>query len=453
MTPMIAYPSASLTGEIRLPGDKSISHRALLLAASATGESVIDGLLEATDVLATADALRALGAEIERRDGRWHVHGCGTGGLREPQRVLDMGNSGTGARLLMGLVASQPILTFFCGDDSLSQRPMHRVIEPLSLIGAAFWAREGGRLPLALRGATAPLPIDYRLPVASAQVKSAVLLAGLNAPGRMTVSEPQPTRDHTERLLRSFGAEVSVEELTAGGRRITLVGEPELAGRAVEVPGDVSSAAFPLVAALVVPGSRVTLSGVGINAQRIGLIETLQEMGARIDIVARGGREAGADGNGGDGEPIADLIIEAGPLEGVDVPETRVPAMIDEFPVLAVAAACARGATRMRGLAELRVKESDRLAAIVQGLVACGIRVDAGEDWIEVHGADGLPPGGGLVATHFDHRIAMAFLVLGLAASAPVRIDDGRAIATSFPSFAPLMAELGAHIDVIEPAA
>jgi 3-phosphoshikimate 1-carboxyvinyltransferase len=436
MSPMVAAPAAPLRGCVSVPGDKSISHRALLLGASACGETRIEGLLEADDVLATAAAVRALGAQVDRVDGHWRIFGPGVGGFIEARRVLDMGNSGTGARLLMGLVASQPILSFFSGDTSLSGRPMGRVIEPLSLIGASVWARAGDKLPLAIRGATEPRPIEYLLPVASAQIKSAILLAGLNAPGRTSVMEPVPTRDHTERLLSHFGASVDVETLSNGSRRITVEGEPELSGRQVLVPGDISSAAFPMVAALTVPGSRVTLNGVGMNPLRTGLLDTLIEMGARITVL----RSSDV------GEPVADLLVEAGRLDAVDVPEARVASMIDEFPILAVAASVAHGTTRMRGLSELRVKESDRLAAIARGLTTCGVRVETGDDWLEIGGAGGPPPGGGLVRTHFDHRIAMAFLVLGLAARMPVRIDDGAAISTSFPTFAALMNSLGCTI-------
>ena len=438
MQPMIAHPARALHGTTAVPGDKSISHRALMLAASAVGETQIAGLLEADDVLASAAALRALGADIERDAGGWRVFGRGVGGLAEADRVLDLGNAGTGVRLLMGLVATQPILSFFCGDASLSRRPMMRVTAPLERMGAEIWARTGGRLPLCVRGAASPLPIEYRVPVASAQVKSAVLLAGLNAPGRTTVLEPAPTRDHSERLLRHFGAAVETEPLADGGRRITLDGQPELTGRKVIVPGDISSAAFPLIAALLVPDSAIVLKGVGVNPLRAGLLETLDEMGARVTRIA-----TTDDG----GEPTCDLHVAAGPLRGVDVPPERVPAMIDEFPVLAVAAACAQGRTRMRGLRELRVKESDRLAAIAQGLIACGVDVRAGDDWLEIEGGGGPPPGGGIVTTHFDHRIAMSFLILGLAARAAVRIDDAAAIATSFPSFSKLMTGLGAEFD------
>jgi 3-phosphoshikimate 1-carboxyvinyltransferase len=443
--PMIAEPAGPLQGCVKIPGDKSVSHRALLIGASACGETPIEGLLESADVLATSAALAALGADIERMDGGvFRVFGRGVGGLREANRVLDMGNSGTGARLLMGLVASQPILSFFSGDASLSNRPMGRVMEPLSRIGATIWARTGGKLPLAVRGTAEPLPIEYTLPVASAQVKSAILLAGLNAPGQTTVIEPLPTRDHTERLLTHFGARVSVEPLAEGGRRVTLDGQPELSGRALVVPGDISSAAFLIVAALLVPGSRVILEGVGMNPLRTGLLDTLRDMGGQLTTLRR---------NDDGVEPVADLLVEASRLEAIDVPQARVVAMIDEFPILAVAAAGAHGTTRMSGLSELRVKESDRLAAIADGLTACGVKVRMGDDWLEIGGAGGPPPGGGVVRTHFDHRIAMAVLALGLAARKAVAIDDGAAISTSFPSFVSLMNGLGGNVRAAAPRA
>jgi len=440
-SPLRARPAGPLRGEVTAPGDKSISHRALILGASAVGETTVSGLLEAGDVMATAGALRALGASIERDGGLWRVRGRGVGGLSEPDRVLDMGNSGTGARLLLGLVASHPFISFFSGDASLSARPMRRVIEPLTEMGATVWSRSGARLPLAIRGADDPLPIEHTMAVASAQVKSAILLAGLNTPGCTTVHEPQPTRDHTERMLAHFGAEIVCTERCGGGRTIALTGQPELTGQALAVPGDVSSAAFPLVAALIVPGSRVTITNVGVNPLRTGLLDTLAEMGGRVELANR--RDAC-------GEPVADLVAEAGPLRGVEVPAERVPRMIDEFPILAVAAAFAGGATRMTGLAELRVKESDRLAAIVDGLAACGVATESGEDWLVVHGtggpAAGPVPGGGSVRAHYDHRIAMAFLVLGTAAQEPVGVDDAAAISTSFPRFVPLMTAIGAAI-------
>jgi 3-phosphoshikimate 1-carboxyvinyltransferase len=429
-------PVAPLAGTIRVPGDKSISHRALMLGMLAVGRTEITGLLEGEDVLATAAAINALGAVARRSgDGRWTVDGIGIGGLAEPEDVLDLGNSGTSARLLLGILATHRATAFVTGDASLRRRPMRRVVEPLSRFGARFATREGGRLPLAVAGAAEPVPIEYQLPVPSAQVKSAVLLAGLNTPGATTVIEPQPSRDHTERMLGHFGARVAIEP-TARGRRVTVAGFPELAAAPVVVPGDISSAAFPLVAALIVPGSAVTIEGVGVNPLRSGLLECLREMGADVTLAAP--REEG-------GEPVADLEVRGGTLTGADIPAERAPRMIDEYPVLAVAAACARGRTRMRGLAELRVKESDRLAAIAGGLGACGVKVAVEDDDLVVDGAGRLPPGGATIATQLDHRIAMAFLVLGLAADAPVRIDDSAPIRTSFPDFVPLLARLGAQ--------
>lgn len=437
MRPYTARPSQALAGRAAVPGDKSISHRALMIGALAVGETEISGLLEGEDVLRTAAAMRALGAEVLHEEtGPWRVWGRGIGGLVEPDDVVDMGNSGTGARLLMGVLASHPLTATLTGDASLRRRPMARVATPLREMGAQIVSRDGGRLPLTVIGTGEAMPIAYRLPVASAQVKSAILLAGLNAAGATTVIEPEPTRDHTELMLRHFGAEVAVEE-TDEGRAVTVTGRPELAGRTVRVPGDPSSAAFPMVAAAILPGSRVTLAGVGLNPHRAGLLTTLQEMGARIAVEDRR-VEAG--------EPVADLTIEAGPLDGIEVPASRAPSMIDEYPVLAVAAAYARGATVMRGLAELRVKESDRLAAVARGLAACGVRVEEGRDELTVHGCAGRPPGGATIETALDHRIAMSFLVLGLAAERAVTVDDAAPIETSFPGFADLMADLGAEI-------
>jgi 3-phosphoshikimate 1-carboxyvinyltransferase len=438
-TPLTAArPAMPLAGRLRVPGDKSISHRALMLAALAVGRTEITGLLEGEDVLATARALVALGAAVTRLGaGRWNVDGVGIGGLAEPEQVLDLGNSGTSARLLLGILATHPLLAFLSGDASLRRRPMGRVIAPLSQMGARFLARSGERLPLAVAGAAEPLPITYALPVPSAQVKSAVLLAGLNAPGETTVIEPQPTRDHTERMLRHFGAAVRIEADEGGAKRITVTGFPELVPAPITVPGDPSSAAFPAVAALIVPGSEVVIEGVGINPTRTGLFDSLREMGA--DIALLNEREEG-------GEPVADLRVRAGALSGAEIPAERAPRMIDEYPILAVAAACARGRTLMRGLAELRVKESDRLAAIADGLARCGVRVAVTGDDLIVDG-DGRPPAGGArIATALDHRIAMAFLVLGLATREPVAIDDAAPIATSFPGFVALMEGLGARI-------
>ena len=360
--PLSSSAVQGLSGRVRVPGDKSVSHRALMFGALALGRSTVEGLLEGEDVLRTAEAMRRLGAEVTRlADGTWELYGRGVGGLAEPDDVLDMGNAGTGARLLMGLVASHPFTTVFTGDASLRSRPMRRVSEPLSRMGAGFVGRSGGRLPMAVIGAVSPLPITYELPMPSAQVKSAVLLAGLNTPGITTVIEREATRDHTELMLRGFGAELTVEPLDGGGRAISLKGQPELTGRAVKVPADPSSAAFPVVAALLVPQSHITVTGVGTNPLRCGLFETLREMGADIRLVnARD--EAG--------EPVADLEVRCSALKGVDVPPERAPSMIDEYPILAVAAAFACGTTRMRGLAELRVKESDRLAAMARGLAA-----------------------------------------------------------------------------------
>ena len=410
-----------------MPGDKSISHRALMLGALAVGETKVTGLLEGGDVRATAAALRAMGADIERTgESAWSIHGVGVGGLMQPRQALDMGNSGTSTRLLMGLAASHPIVATFTGDASLSRRPMGRVIEPLSRMGADIAASPGETLPLRLRGMAPAVPIEYRLPVASAQVKSAVLLAGLNAPGITRVIEPVPTRDHTERMLKGFGAELSVEE-TADGRVIRLTGEADLRPQAIEVPGDPSSAAFFIVAALIVPGSELRIENVGLNPTRAGLIAVLRQMGASIEQADP--REVG-------GEPVADLVVRHSPLNGVEVDPRLVASMIDEFPAFFVAAAFAEGQTVTRHLEELRVKESDRLATMAEALAAIGAGVVERQDGLVINGSGGEPlAGGGPIATRLDHRVAMSLAIAGLASRDGVEIDDARPIATSFPDF------------------
>jgi 3-phosphoshikimate 1-carboxyvinyltransferase len=439
--PLIAKESRSLRGRVRVPGDKSISHRALMLGAVAIGETDITGLLEAEDVLNTAEAMRKLGARVTREGNAWRVCGVGVGGFAEPRGDLDFGNSGTGARLAMGLIASSPLSARLIGDESLSRRPMGRVITPLRKIGARFEPSEGERLPLVIHGTRDAVPIAYELPVASAQVKSAVLLAGLNVPGRTTVIEPVATRDHTERMLAAFGAKIAIED-DAGERHIAITGQQELTARNIAVPGDPSSAAFTLVAALVTQNSEVTVENLLLNPTRTGLIQTLIEMGGDITIANR--REA-------QGETVGDVTARSSRLKGVTVPKERAPSMIDEYPVLSIAAAFADGVTRMEGLEELRVKESDRLAAVEAGLVANGVQTASGRDWLSVTG--GEPAGGGKVETHLDHRIAMSFLIMGLAATEPVVIDDGRMIATSFPDFQGLMSGLGASIAAVEEGA
>ena len=437
--PMTAHPSGPLRGEAAVPGDKSISHRALILGAMAVGETSITGLLEGQDVLDTASAMRAFGAEVAQTGpGAWTVQGVGVGGFREPAEVIDCGNSGTGVRLIMGTMATTPITATFTGDASLRKRPMGRVTDPLSLFGTRAFGRQGGRLPMTVIGAANPLPVRYTLPVASAQVKSAILLAGLNAPGQTVVIEREPTRDHSERMLTGFGAQVRVET-TAEGQVITLTGQPELRPQSVAVPRDPSSAAFPVCAALVVPGSDIRVPGVSQNTTRNGLYLTLVEMGA--DIAFENPREEG-------GEPVADLRVRfTGTMRGVEVPPGRAPSMIDEYPILSVVAACSQGVTVMRGVKELRVKESDRVDAMARGLRACGVQVEEDEDTLTVHGMGaGGVPGGASCATHLDHRIAMSFLVLGMAAKAPVTVDDASPIATSFPVFEPLMRTLGADL-------
>jgi 3-phosphoshikimate 1-carboxyvinyltransferase len=435
-TPLTARRGGPLQGRIRVPGDKSISHRALILGAMTVGESTVSGLLEGEDVLHTADAMRVLGARLERgADGVWRISGVGVGGFAQPAGPLDCGNSGTGCRLMIGAVAGNGVTATFVGDGSLSSRPMRRVLDPLEQMGArTLEAADGGRLPLTLKGAADPLPIVYEPPVASAQLKSAVLLAGLAAPGETTVMEAEATRDHTERLLKHFGAKLTSKPHGDHGRRIVLRGQPELEPANVLVPADPSSAAFPLVAALLVPGSEVILDAVMTNPLRTGLYATLREMGATIETVAS--RDDG-------GEEIADLLVKAGKLKGVEVPPERAPSMIDEYPILAVAASFAEGTTRMRGLKELRVKESDRLEATAAMLRANGVSVEIEGDDLIVQGKPSVA-GGGEVATHMDHRIAMSALVMGLASDNPVRIDDSAFIATSFPGFVELMRSLGA---------
>jgi len=437
-SPLTARRSGPLKGRVRVPGDKSISHRALIFGALAVGETRIAGLLEGQDVLNTGNAMRALGAQVERTgETQWRVHGVGVGGFASPNGPLDFGNSGTGVRLVMGAVGGCPIVAAFDGDASLRSRPMQRILDPLLLMGARpVQVSDGGRLPLALAGARDPVPIVYRTPVPSAQIKSAVLLAGLAAPGATTVIEQEASRDHTERLLAHFGAEVTVEPEGEHGRKITLKGEPELTPAPVVVPADPSSAAFPMVAALIVPGSEVILTDVMTNPLRTGLITTLREMGADIEALAL---------RSDVGEEMADLRVRTSALRGVEVPATRAPSMIDEYPVLAVAASFAEGTTVMRGLEELRVKESDRLAAVANGLRANGVEVEIDGDDLIVHGR-GRAKGGGTVTTHMDHRIAMAFLVMGLASEQPVAVDDTAFIATSFPGFVPMMRALGAEL-------
>lgn len=426
-----------LSGTVTVPGDKSISHRSLMLSALAVGEGRVEGLLEGEDVLATAAAMRAMGADIVRdQDGVWHIHGVGVGGLLQPETALDMGNSGTSTRLLMGLLASHDLTATFIGDASLSKRPMGRVIDPLSTMGAEFTASPGGRLPLTLRGMSPAVPIEYRLPVASAQVKSAVLLAGLNTPGITRVIEPIATRDHSERMLKGFGADLTVEIDADGARIISLVGEAELQPQNIVVPGDPSSAAFPMVAALLVPGSQVTIGNVGLNPTRAGLIDLLREMGGNIEVVNT--REVG-------GEPVGDLIVTASLLTGVEPDPARAPSMIDEYPVAFIAAAMAQGRSVFRGLEELRVKESDRLTAMANGLRLIGARVEETEDGLIIDGTGGeLLTGGGPVATLLDHRIAMSFAVAGLVSRNGVTVDDMRPVATSFPGFVDLLRAMGA---------
>jgi 3-phosphoshikimate 1-carboxyvinyltransferase len=438
--PATAHACTGLSGEVRIPGDKSISHRAFMFGALASGRTRIAGLLEGEDVLRTGAAMRAMGASIRKDGEEWIIDGVGNGALLEPEAPLDFGNAGTGSRLTMGLVGTYDMKTTFIGDASLSKRPMGRVLDPLREMGTqVIEAEPGDRMPIVLRGPRIATPISYRVPMASAQVKSAVLLAGLNTPGITTVVEPVMTRDHTEKMLAGFGAELEVETDAQGVRHIRIQGQGRLTGRDILVPGDPSSAGFPLVAALLVPESDVTILNVLMNPTRTGLITTLREMGASIEEIDR--RDAG-------GEAVADLRVRSSELTGVAVPADRAPSMIDEYPVLAVAAAFANGETVMQGLDELRVKESDRLAAVARGLEANGVDCTEGHDWLTVRGRpDGKGLGGGMVETHLDHRIAMSFLVMGLASEKPVSVDDSAMISTSFPEFMGLMKGLGAQIE------
>ncbi|WMT92148.1 3-phosphoshikimate 1-carboxyvinyltransferase [Pelagibacterium sp. H642] len=441
--PRASHHRGALSGTIRVPGDKSISHRAMMFGAMALGRTTVTGLLEGEDVLATGRAMQALGAKVEKTGETWQIDGLGVGGFLAPRTDLDFGNAGTGVRLTMGLVGTYPFVTRFTGDASLSARPMKRVLDPLRAIGVEVVEHHDNKLPIALRGAAEPVLVNYRVPMASAQVKSCVLLAGLVIPGTTTVVEPIMTRDHTEKMLEGFGADISIETDAEGVRTIRVEGLPELKAQELIVPGDPSSAGFPLVAALIVPGSEVVIENVLMNPTRTGLIETLIEMGGDIAIENR--RTSG-------GEDIADLRVKASRLKGVAVPAERAPSMIDEYPVLAVAAAFAEGPTEMVGIEELRVKESDRLAAVARGLEANGVACEEGHDFLIVQGK-GAVPGGGTVATHLDHRIAMSFLVMGLASDKPVTVDDDRMIATSFPSFEADFTRLGAGFSAAEDAA
>lgn len=437
--PMTSRPCGPLKGEANVPGDKSISHRSLILGAMSIGETRITGLLEGEDVLDTAKAMRAFGAEVvEHGGGSWSVFGVGVGGFAEPENVIDCGNSGTGVRLIMGCMATTGISVTFTGDASLNKRPMARVTDPIALFGAQSVGRSGGRLPMTIVGAAEATPVRYVVPMPSAQVKSAVLLAGLNVPGKTVVIEKEATRDHTERMLQGFGAELTVEQ-TNEGRVITLTGQPELKAQEIVVPRDPSSAAFPVCAAIVTPGSDVLVPNIGLNPTRAGLFTTLREMGA--DLTYENEREEG-------GEPVADLRAKFSPdLKGIEVDPTRAASMIDEYPVLSVVAAFAQGDTVMRGVKELRVKESDRIDAMAKGLRANGVTVDEGDDWWVVKGlGHGNVPGGATCASQLDHRIAMSFMILGMASQKPVSVDDGGPIATSFPIFEGLMAELGAEV-------
>lgn len=435
--PMTARKSGALTGNVRIPGDKSISHRSLMFGALAKGETIVSGLLEAGDIFSTAEALRSMGVKLSNEDGLWRIQGGH--GLSEPSHVIDMGNSGTSTRLLTGMIAGYDITATLTGDNSLVKRPMARIMTPLQEMGATFMSRAGNRLPMSIRGSSSLKGIEYRLPVASAQVKSCILLAGLNASGSTTVIEETPTRDHTETMLRGFGIEITTEDLKDGAQAITLKGGQMLKGCAIDVPGDPSTAAFPTIAALMVPGSELYLPHITMNPRRNGLYTTLLEMGADISL-----EQPRIEG----GEPIADLRIRYnGPLKGVTVPPDRIASMIDEVPALAMVAACANGATHMTNLGELRVKESDRLKMVADGLAACGVKLEMGEESLTIHGTGKTPKGGATIQTALDHRIAMSFLCLGFVTDEPVTVDDITPVTTSFPAFVETMGELGAKLE------
>lgn len=440
-TPMASRKLGALRGEAHVPGDKSISHRSLIFGAMSVGETKVTGLLEGEDVLATGRAMQAFGADVSKDDaGVWHIHGVGVGGFREPEDVIDCGNAGTGVRLIMGSMATTPISATFTGDASLRSRPMARITDPLALFGAQSYGRAKGRLPLTIVGAENPVPVEYTSPHASAQIKSAVLLAGLNTPGQTILHEPKLSRDHSEKMLQGFGAHVE-SDIRGDGVTVVVTGQPVLKGQTLTVPRDPSSAAFPIAAALIVEGSDILVPKVGMNPTRNGLVITLIEMGADITL-----ENEGEEG----GEPVADLRVRYSPnMKGIEVPPSRAPSMIDEYPILSMVAANAEGRTVMRGIGEMRVKECDRIDATARGLEANGITIEEGEDYLIVEGRPGEVPGGGEVATFLDHRIAMSFLVLGMAAKKDVRIDDGGAILTSFPNFVPLMQGLGGQIDRI----
>jgi len=441
LPPIVSAKSPPLSGRISIPGDKSISHRALILGAMAIGKTRVFGLLESEDVFATASALRAMGISIlQNAPEEWHVIGRGVGGLLEPNNVLNLGNSGTGVRLLMGAVGGHPFVATFTGDASLISRPMDRIIAPLSEMGIHFTTRTDGKLPITVSGPATLLPIEYKLPISSAQVKSAILLAGLQAPGNTSVIESEPTRDHTELMLREFGAKITIEDHKDGSRKITVIGQPELRAQDINVPGDISSAAFPLVAALIIPNSKLTITNIGINPLRSGLIESLRDMGSSIELINI------RDNNG---NKTADLVATARPMRGIDVPAKRAPSMIDEYPILAIAAAYACGTTTMTGLSELRVKESDRIDSMTKGLINCGIKVNQTKDTLTIHGNGNNPKGGAVIAANLDHRIAMAFLVCGMGSNDPITIDDASPIETSFPRFRQLMNSLGGKIELL----